>query len=628
MTRALVAFALCACSSSHPPRAAAPPSPAPRDAAAAAAPAPMFTPPPFELPAPKDAIAAVASDSRASCVVRASGHVDCWDLDGVMLRMPDIADAVAVAGDEQSRCVARPSEITCFELHDEKLGRPHHVALAGAVALVPGIWWCALAGGGRIACWSLPGDGKPTFVREVHDATSLVGNGSTTCATVRDGHMWCTDLSGGKPSRWRRIAGLDDVRVLAIRAGGDMPDDACAVRTLGVVTCFVIDVRTATAWAMRYEAPEPAALDAMRGATALAMDPAMGEIVALVGGHVVRVGVDGHAETLPVLADANAITVDCARRAQGSVVCWGDRATGQPRLWHADLPVPVVGIADVVSIATSADRSAAVTRDGRAFRWGWTGDRAVAVALAGSHDLASVVIEGRGNANPCFLRRTRRVTCISTQDEPVDMGLDHVVSLTSDGYYLALLPDGTVHWWTDPILGKTETLAPIPGAVEVLGDPGYYCGRDPAGRVWCVGRDVPRTRVAIAAASAIALVHGGASQDMACALVADAVSCWERGQEASPHAIALGGHTVELRGEGEHVCAKRVDLSLACWTFDDAPHAVLPAGSLDGPLVGGENGCTIRKDGRAACWGGNSEGRLGDGSILELDSPAAVPGLQ
>jgi hypothetical protein len=74
------------------------------------------------------------------------------------------------------------------------------------------------------------------------------------------------------------------------------------------------------------------------------------------------------------------------------------------------------------------------------------------------------------------------------------------------------------------------------------------------------------------------------------------------------------------------MCAKLADRSLACWGFDAAaPHVVLPPGSLDGPFAGGPDGCTIRKDGQVACWGGNGEGRLGDGSVVDLASPAAVP---
>ena len=54
---------------------------------------------------------------------------------------------------------------------------------------------------------------------------------------------------------------------------------------------------------------------------------------------------------------------------------------------------------------------------------------------------------------------------------------------------------------------------------------------------------------------------------------------------------------------------------------------MLPKGSLTGGFVGGETGCTITPDRRVACWGHNAHGELGDGSIVYLAQPAAVPGL-
>jgi hypothetical protein len=145
--------------------------------------------------------------------------------------------------------------------------------------------------------------------------------------------------------------------------------------------------------------------------------------------------------------------------------------------------------------------------------------------------------------------------------------------------------------------------------------------------------------IAISPASALVV-----SRFTACAIVEGGkVSCWGRnefgelgrgssdGQEWPPgyvpgieHAVALGAFDIAF-------CAEEADGSLDCWgtrSWDKKLRHVLAAGSLDGPFVGGDDGCTIRRDGLAACWGNNIYGRLGDGSILRLDSPAAVPGLQ
>ena len=90
-----------------------------------------------------------------------------------------------------------------------------------------------------------------------------------------------------------------------------------------------------------------AALAALAGATAIVVTRR--GYTALVHGRVVDVPTDGDAAAEPGVADAVAITEDCALRATGAVVCWGDRNTGQPRTLRADRPVAVVGVAGVAA---------------------------------------------------------------------------------------------------------------------------------------------------------------------------------------------------------------------------------------------------------------------------------------
>src|SRR5437868_15232352 len=79
------------------------------------APAPAVRPqPPFEVPAPTDAIVALARGTRHACVVRASGAVDCWGQpitkrckgcmtdqppDPRVRRVPGVSVAVAITAD-------------------------------------------------------------------------------------------------------------------------------------------------------------------------------------------------------------------------------------------------------------------------------------------------------------------------------------------------------------------------------------------------------------------------------------------------------------------------------------------------------------------------------------------------
>jgi hypothetical protein len=132
--------------------------------------------------------------------------------------------------------------------------------------------------------------------------------------------------------------------------------------------------------------------------------------------------------------------------------------------------------------------------------------------------------------------------------------------------------------------------------------------------------------------------------DDACARLASGeVACWnltELGDQpvvtrrvpgmADAAAISTGTeNNLGSVGTGSF-CAERRDGSLWCWTLAPAKidaKRVLEPGSVSGPFVGGSSGCFIQRDHRAACWGHNGGGRLGDGSIIHLDTPVAVPGL-
>jgi len=192
----------------------------------------------------------------------------------------------------------------------------------------------------------------------------------------------------------------------------------------------------------------------------------------------------------------------------------------------------------------------------------------------------------------------------------------------------------------------------IPGAVDVTGHLAMLCTRDADGRVACgdsgcewdkVGHwkcGAPKLApISIPPARELAVNH-----NTVCARFGTGeVWCWGRndmgelGRGTSDDKIAPPAPfpnlapATELRATELGFCASAADGSLTCWgtrELDKKPVQVLPPGSLDGPWFGGADGCTIRRDGLAACWGDNRSGRLGDGSIVRLDSPAAVPGLQ
>jgi hypothetical protein len=655
--RELILAVLCACRGSASTPAAPPPT---ADAGSAAAPALPIPKPAFEGPPPADPVAALETTATLGCVVRASGHVDCWDRSGEVTRVPDLDDVVALHDSTYERCVVRrASGVTCLDTGNDP-EPPVHIAVKDPIAVYSGYPSCAIRADHRVACWDREHAPKPRLAAKLRGVVGLAGNGYLTCALRVDGHLSCTDELDLAPTAWREVADLSRMHAFAIGDGGADNDDfytnGCAVLDGGDVQCFALAGHAGKAIrAGTGDYPPPAALAALHGATALAMDPDVHGLVALVGGHVVVVDADGAARTLPDLADATAITFDCAVRAQGSVVCWGGRANGQPYLASSAKPVPVVGVAGVTSIAVGKHETWAVTRDGRAVHWGgfatgW------AVSMTDSHDLASVQIGPSTIDEPCFVRKTGGVTCLSYRThQPTDMGVAHVVELVAGDDYLARQVDGALRYWMNIEIGEPDfamtELPAIPGAVEIEGHLAMLCTRDDFGRVQCgdsgCAWDKPGhwkcgapklARIAIDPARELAVNHY-----TACARLASGeVWCWghnefgELGRGSADKNVSPPGpvtglaHATGLRATDPGFCASLADGSLTCWGTRELAKQrtqMLPPGSLDGPWFGGADGCTIRRDGLAACWGDNKGGRLGDGSIVKLDSPAAVPGL-
>jgi hypothetical protein len=620
------------------------PSPQKRDAGIAPAlPIPQQA---FDASPPADAIVDLGEGRNWVCATRKSGHVDCWGDGSTIERLPDIDDALAVRGADFERCVLRRSGITCFDLgYDPKV---RHFHLRGAIAVYPGYPSCALRADHRVECWDERR--APKLVPSLRDVVAMSGNGYLTCAVHSDGKVSCSD-DLASTYKWRHTP-LAHVKLLALGEGGadngDVYTNACAILDDGTPHCYELSGHTGKR--IHLADWQPAPLDGVRGATQIVMKETM--LIALVGGKVVELR--EAARTLPKLADAVAITSSCALRAQGSVVCWGEHELGQPSAGPAVRPTPVVGVNDVVSVAAGERTTWAVTRDGRVFHWGG-GEVGWAVPLEGAQGVAAVAIGPSSIDVPCFLRRNGRVTCLGYRDAtPVDIGLEHVVELTAPSQFLARLENGQLKSWMSISIGSGELeLTDVPaisGAVETTGDLALICGRFTTGVVRCDQPTCERAQrrweckagpqdvVAIPPARTIA-VNGRS----ACAVAPTGeVWCWGRNDfgelgtgsaDDQPHgptkssvtgAVAIGATEIGF-------CAAGRDGSLTCWgtrELEKQPKQFLPPGSVEGPFSGGQDGCAIREDGLVACWGSNAYGRLGDGSVMKLDSPAAVPGLQ
>ncbi|HUJ61239.1 MAG TPA: hypothetical protein VLX92_22200 [Kofleriaceae bacterium] len=609
--------------------------------------------PPFELPAPADKITAISGDTEATCVLRASGHVDCWgawsdDPQGRVKRVAGVDDAIAVRVTKDRRCILRRKALECA---DEPTQSPTTILTpAGATfdEIAPSRP-CARTTDGRVACWDLsPSETPLQAVPEPHLAH--VAHLANACVVTDKGGVSCS-----LGDKWERVPHLEHVRWLApgLQAGEEEQfQSTCAGFEDGSVRCFAItQIHGRSGLEISADSelkPEEAA--ALKGATAIAFDDS--GVIALVGGKVLIDHDKEPIRTLPVLADAVAITPRCALRAQGSVVCWGDagETLGQPHLANrrSDTPLPVVGIADVVSVARSKDASWAVTRDGKLYAWGKR-ETGTAMPVAFDGAATEVVTDQSGYGDEaCVLRRDHHVLCRTAEAGFADVGLANVAELREDGGMIAArLADGTAVEWYAIKPTEHHPMHGVTGAVEVAGTfprcyrtatavrcTPYNCVHDAQGV--CSYPDQPWADLPVK--DIVELVH---ARDTICGRTKQGgITCWgvaayDAGSAAPvpPQPIAgitdAVGLSVEdgMMGSDLNVCAVRADGRLTCWNPDKPePKDVLPLHSVAPPVVGANNGCTIR-DGQALCWGDDDAGQLGIGTVVHLDTPAAVPGL-
>jgi len=216
--------------------------------------------------------------------------------------------------------------------------------------------------------------------------------------------------------------------------------------------------------------------------------------------------------------------------------------------------------------------------------------------------------------------------------------------------------------------GSTCTNTPLGWAYVSAGDE-FTCGVKVDGTMWCWGRDAndelgngasttqQNSPVQIGTGFTWKNVQGG--WVTACALRTDnTVWCWSlnnNGQvgdnSTTPRSSPVqvnGGGTWKMLGEiaasSEHVCAIRSDDTLRCWgdnfygqigdntSSNDrlVPTAPNGGGTWKYVVTGGHTGsgqtCGIKTDDTLWCWGNNSEGQLGDNSIIQRNIPTSVNG--
>jgi alpha-tubulin suppressor-like RCC1 family protein len=325
----------------------------------------------------------------------------------------------------------------------------------------------------------------------------------------------------------------------------------------------------------------------------------------------------------------------CVIRDGGSVGCWGTQnysgQLGDGTMNPSPTPVTVVGLTDAVEIGCGLEHTCARRAGGTVVCWGLgmsgqigDGNTMNALAPRAVTGISDAVELSVGNAFSCVRHRSEGIACwgfggpaLGDREEeavprlvPVEvMGAPEAIAISAGHYQLcALRPTGTVSCWGDNGYGQLGTGAgtpdlSVPGA-DVVGLDDvrvvvaaleHTCALRASGGGRCWGRNTfgqlgDRTRidrpapVAVIGLAAIALARG---MEATCALRADGrVVCWGRnslGQlgdgtttDSLMPVTAVGvSDAVEIAGAHDNICARIADGSVFCWGA--TPH---PSGGL------------------------------------------------
>ncbi|MGK4005495.1 hypothetical protein WMF31_22915 [Sorangium sp. So ce1036] len=312
----------------------------------------------------------------------------------------------------------------------------------------------------------------------------------------------------------------------------------------------------------------------------------------------------------------------------------------------AEVPEPVGSVQELLSVAVALDmgpyNGCVALTDGTAYCWGNNagelGDGTTSpVQVAG---LTNIVDVAGAYAHSCALDSAGTVYCWG-----------------SNGY--GKLGDGTrtAHYTAAAVTG-------VSNAVDVVTGSEHSCALLSSGSVTCWGQDLhlqlgdlnnatdsPSPVTVSGLTDAVAISAGN---QYTCALRSTGgVSCWGENfigqlgdgtttKRSTPVSVTGITDAVALAAGGQHACAILSDSTVKCWgsnsqgklgTGSTTPtHSTTPvsvSGISDAVQIsaGISHTCVVRTGGAVSCWGVNGNRQLGDGSVTNRSSPAAVSAL-
>ena len=450
----------------------------------------------------------------------------------------------------------------------------------------------------------------------------------------------CAEVCGTVPDGCGGTVSCPSCRGLSVSAG---PTFTCGLRSNGTVQCWGRNLNGQLGDGTNNDRFYPVLVDGIMDA--IAVSAGEGSACALLADGTVRCwGANGSgqlgdgsttASFTPVqvegLIGATAVSVGrlhaCAVLEDETVWCWGLNSNGQLGDGSTTLrttPVQVAGLSGAVAVAAGYNFSCATLGDGTARCWGnnangqlgdnSTTQRTLPVTVSGLANATDVRVASRGY-HACAVLADRTVRCWGRN---------------ANGQ----LGDGTTTQRNLPV-----TPTSVSAVAEIALGASHSCVRQTSGAVRCWGLNTSSqlgdgtvtqrtTSVAVTGVSGASGLAAGNTHTCV-SLTSGAVQCFGANTWGE-----LGDQTDYDRSTAVATYAFPCDPTTCAeaevysGTISNGCGQTVRCGQPQVRLASGNGfSCALRSDGTVDCWGRNTNGQLGDGTLLNRYQPTRVHGI-